>query len=126
MIYDKCQVCAKELPENYHTNFNGLDEKEKEKELFKDAPTWEFHPKSLNCCSYECHSIAIKAKGGFILKERLRNMNNMNFESFNEIFNFPLHGGYALDMYDKMRRNTWFFLLKLDNNNFIKIITNGR
>lgn len=102
-----CQICDSELKEEQWYTDQNFDTK------------LSFYPcKWYRICSTECQEHAIQFNAIWNMKEKLRNMQEAPFSTFNAIFKFNEAGGYAEDKYRKMRSNPWLFLQTLDKNYF--------
>lgn len=71
-------------------------------------------------CSVTCQEHAIKFNAMWSMKEKLRNISQVPFGTFNDIFGFGVAGGYAQKKYEMARQNPLIFLMSLDQNNFRK------
>jgi len=103
----ECQMCGGELPTEENNVDNNLP--------FSPSTVW-------GICSYKCQENAIQLQACWAMKEKLRNISRLPYETFVEAFGFGEAGGYAQDKYDKMRQNSLFFLYSLDEEKFKKFM----
>ena len=73
-------------------------------------------------CSYECQENAIRFNACYRFLSHLRNISAIPFTRFQEYFEFPEKGGYALRKYNSMRRDPYIFALGLDTEKLKKLI----
>ena len=109
----RCQICDNGMPENFDARFDKTHIHQ----------ITQFHPaRWMAICSYECQEKAIKFNAMWSMKNTLKNMSRIPFETFQEVFNFPEAGGYAEDKYEKMRVAPHLFIQMLDKNYFKKFM----
>lgn len=109
-----CQVCKQELQEG--------DEWRKE---LPDTSMLPWSPRGwdgTNICSIKCQENAIRMNACWYFKNALKNMQQMPFSNFNELFGFGEEGGYAERKYEQMRCNPYHFILGLDVDNFLAVV----
>jgi hypothetical protein len=108
----KCQICGAELK----------SEEEYAAEKHSSALPW-YPSRWQRICSTKCQEKAIGFNACWSLKEKLRNMPAMPFETFNAHFGFGLDGDYAEKKYQLMRTDPLRFMFSLDLENFKKLMS---
>lgn len=108
-----CQVCGVELILGQEP-IEGVDKL-----------SYCLNPESTATCSAQCHKKALQAQGAYMLKQHLKNWQNMPFEEWNSIFQFPIEGGYAENKYNMFRTRPLQFLMTADVRNLMSL-TLGR
>lgn len=107
-----CQICNRDMDEHYFIDNN-----------FADAQILEFHPdSSTGICSYKCQRNAIRINASFKFMNKVKNMQNIPYETFQDIFNFPIEGMYSKEKYKLMQRDSFLFVLGLDVDNIKKLV----
>lgn len=110
---DCCQVCEVDLVLGQES-LEGMDK----------LP-FCLSPESTATCSADCHKKALQAQGAWMLKQHLKNWQNMPFEEWNTIFEFSVEGSYALNKYNMFRTQPLQFLMTVDVRNLMNL-TLGR
>jgi|GEM_PF-4783409 len=109
---DECQICKGPIDS---------DSREETRMDFSNLP-YALQPDSKRCCSYTCLHSAVMCNGAWQLKENLRRVMNTDFGTFQSIFAFGEEGGYAKGMFELARTHSLSFLLRLDTDNFMKLV----
>lgn len=104
-----CTVCKVEL--RLHSfNIEGIE----------NLP-YPLNPQSTGTCSTECHNNHLRCNGAYRMSQNLKNWTNKSFEEWNEIFQFPVEGGYAEKRYQMMRTRPMQFLFTLDIPHLVRL-----
>ena len=106
----ECQFCTKKVKvtETWSKPFEGMPH-----DL---SPIW------LNVCSTDCVKKLYAAQDCFKFRYYMRNIQRLPFCMFQDVFQFPEAGGYAEDMYERMKRSPFGFLCSLDDQNYLKLV----
>lgn len=107
-----CQWCEKTITKD---DFKDIDPEVAQIEKFNPS-LWR------RICSYKCQQKSLEFNAMWNMKNKLRNISNIPFGTFQKAFNFPEAGNYTLGKYEKMRINPAMFLYGLDIDNFKKFV----
>lgn len=110
-----CQICKKEY------DYQKQQEDLKNKEL-----PYNMNPSRYLCCSFECLIKGYRANAVISFVRLIKNCSCTPFEEFNEGFEFPIAGEYAVEKYNLSKFMPWQFICSLSNDKFVALAKNRR